>query len=762
MDSVIGAGRPAGLPHSGLMTALVASLQRGRSGLERWQELPKALRWAIGMGALIVAYVVAEAISGHDGYVYRHAPLGIVLEGVVFGAVTSLGAMGLILIFRAQRFINFSYGAMGSLVGALAIGMVKVHGLNYWIALVAAVVAGAILGALTEIITIRRFENAPRLILLVVSVGLAQVFGGFQYEGTQAEHFNALLGAFSPPFNVHFTVDVYTFHSAEVLVVILVPLVLAFLWWFFTKTHVGIGVRAAAENNDRALTFGIPVRRLVTIVWIIAGALAALSYMLSAPFNGVQPQLALDPAIVILPILVVATLARWESLPLALAGGVGLGIIQALVRWNTTGNPAILWAIYFGIIVVTFLAQSGKLSRAMGLGASSWSTIGALKPIPRELRQLPEVRWARWIGFAALTAAFVFVPWMWGPSNQLLAGFAVVWAIVGVSLVVLTGWLGQISLGQIGIAGVAGIIAGNLVARYNVDFFGVMAAAAVAGGIVALLVGLPALRIKGLFLAVTTMALAVALDQYFFNDATFPQFIPSTGVPRPLLLQRFPLTSNYAMYVVCLAFLGLSILVARGMRKARAGRALIAINDNEQAASSAAIAATRVKLAGFMVAGMMAGVAGGLDILLLRALNPGSFPAQDSITVFVYAVIGGLGSVGGAVGGILFFKWVESFTWLGTYHLVVSGVVALWVLSVVPTGVTKPVYDVRDRILRRVANRRGIVVPSLVADKRQGGAGAAEPDLLAAMTDGNGDGSRQDDAWAARLRTTASATAEDA
>ena len=724
------------------MNSLAATLRRGRGSLERWRELPKSVRWAIGVGALVVGYVLAEAISGRNGYVFRHAPLGIVLEGVVFGAVTSLGAMGLILVYRAQRFINFSHGAMGSLVGALAIGMVKVHGLNYWIALPAAVVAGALLGGLTEIVVIRRFEHSPRLILLVASVGLAQVFGGFQYQGTQDEHFNALLGAFAPPFNVHFTIDVYTFHSAEVLVVIVVPIVLAFLGWFLLKTNAGIGVRAAAENNERALTLGIPVRRLVTIVWVIAGGLAALSYMLSAPFNGVQPQLALDPAIVILPMLVVATLARWESLPVALAGGAGLGIVQAVVRWNTTGNPAILWAIYLGIIVVAFLAQSGKLSRALGLGASSWSAIGALKPIPRELRRLPEIRVTRWVGLAVLTAAFVAVPSMWGPSSQLLAGFALVWAIVGVSLVVLTGWLGQISLGQIGIAGVAGVIAGNLVSRYNADFFGVMAAAAVAGGVVALLVGLPALRIKGLFLAVTTMALAVALDQYFLNDATFPQFIPSSGVSRPLLLQRFSLGSNYAMYLVCLGFLGLAVLVARGMRKARAGRALIAINDNEQAASSAAIASTRVKLAGFVVAGMMAGVAGGLDILLLRALNPGSFPPQDSITVFVYAVIGGLGSVAGVVTGVLFFKWVESFTWLGQYHQVVSGVVALWVLSAVPAGLGKILYDVRDRMLRRVADRRGIVVPSLVADKRQGATGPPErDDLLAAMVAaGNGDG----------------------
>lgn len=727
------------------MSIAVTALERGRTLSQRWRDLPTRLQWVLGIGALVLAYVLAEVASGRHGYVYKHAPLGIILLGVVYGSVTALGAMGIILVYRAQRFINFAHGAMGSLVGALAIGLVKVHGLNYWIALPAAVVAGAVLGGLTEIITIRRFRNSPRLIVLVATVGLAQVYGATQFMGTKAEGFTALLGAFAPPFNVSFTIDVYTFHSADVLAVAIVPAVLAFLAWFLLRTHSGIAVRASAENNDRALTFGIPVRRLATVVWVIAGALAVLTYMLSAPFAGVQPSLALNPAIVLLPMLVVAVLARMESLPVAFAAGVGLGIVQALVRWNTAGNPAIIWAIYLGIIVISLLAQSGKLSRAKESGASSWSAIGALKPIPSELRRLPEVRWARWVGMTVLATVLVFVPWSWGPSSQLLAGFAMVWAIVGVSLVVLTGWLGQISLGQIGIAGVAGVVAGNLVARFNVDFFAVIAAATVAGALVALLVGLPALRIKGLFLAVTTMALAVALDQYFLNDATFPQFIPSTGVSRPLLFQRFNLNSNYEMYLVCLGFLGLAVLIARGLRKARAGRALIGINDNERAASSAAIATTKVKLAGFVVAGMMAGAAGGLDILLLRALNPGSFPPQDSITVFVYAVIGGLGSVAGVIIGVLFFKYLESITALGQFHQVVSGVVALYVLSAVPGGLGQLVYDVRDRLLRVVANRRGIIVPSLVADRRRG-SGGRDDDLLAKLAAGNGSGQHPEEA----------------
>jgi branched-chain amino acid transport system permease protein len=643
--------------------------------------------------------------------------------------------MGLILVYRAQRFINFAHGALGSLVGVLAIGMVKVHGVNYWVALPLAVIGGALLGILTDRVFLKPFRNSPRLILLVASIALGQAFGGTELIGTKREKFTSFAGAFSPPFNLSLKIDVYTFHSAEILAVAAVPAVIAFLAWFLLRTNAGIAVRAAAENNDRALLLGIPVRRLVTIVWAIAGALAVLTYMLSAPFEGVKPGIASNGPTALLPMLAVAVVARMESLQGAFAAGIGLGVMEAVVRWNTTGTPSLIWPIYLGVIVVALLAQSGKLSRAEESGASSWSTVGVLKPIPDELRRLPEVVWVRRALVAVVIVAFVWVPHMWGASNQLLAGFAIVWALIGVSLVVLTGWGGQISLGQFGIAGVAGLLAGNMVARWNVDFFFVIAAAAAAGALTALVVGLPALRIRGLFLAVTTLALAVALDQYFLNQSTFPQFIPINGVPRPTVVQRFDLNNNYEMYLVCLAFLGLAVLATMGLRKSRAGRVLIGTKDNERAAASVSVPTTNVKLAGFMIAGVIAGVAGGLDVLLLHAVNPGSFPPLDSLTVFVYSVIGGLGSVVGVLIGVLTFKYIESIKSLGQLHLLITGTVGLWVLSALPQGLAQVVYGVRDSLLRAFANSRGILVPSLLADKRvpDGTARADDEDLLSAI-----------------------------
>jgi branched-chain amino acid transport system permease protein len=717
--------------------------------IEGWQGLSARTRSWLPIGVVVAAYLVALAATGWShGPVHQYVPLGVVLLGVVYGSVTALGAFGIILVYRANRFINFGLSPLGAMVGILAVGLVKVHGLDYWIALPGATIVGAAVGGITEKnlfhremmlgpIRLRSFRNAPRLIVTVVSIALAGLFDSLAFVGSRKEGFNTLVGGFNPPFNVSFTVDHVAFDSAAILVIAAVPAVIAFLAWFLLRTDAGIAVRAAAENEDRALLLGVPVRRLSTIVWVIAGALAALAYMLQAPFNGVQPPnpiVPIDPTVLV-PVLAAAVIARMESLPTAFVASIGLGIVFQIATWNATPSgwlaPSAVYVFYLIVIVVALLAQSGRLSRAEESGISSWQSVAVVKPIPSELRRLPEVFLTRWALIAILAALFIWIPHGWSPTSQLTAGFAVVFAMLGVSLVVLSGWSGQISLGQVGIAGVAGLVAGNMFSHLNSDFFLVMLCSGAAGALVALVVGLPALRIKGQFLAVTTLAVAVALDQYFLNSNTFPHFIPPS-VPRPLLLQRFDLNNYYELYVVCLVFLALAILVTRGIRKARAGRVLIGTQDNERAALAASVPTTNVKLAGFVVSGVIAGVAGGLYALLLGFLNPGSFPGGDSIAVFIYTVIGGLGTLVGALAGVFLFEWLQTVTALGQFHLVVDSVVALWVLSIFPGGIGQVIYSARDWLLKLVARRRGIIVPSLVADIRQS-AGAASEDLLAVM-----------------------------
>ena len=685
--------------------------------LTRWRALDTRVRSLLLFGVPIALYLAGGVLGGKTGIVRDRAPFGIVAVGIVYGTVTALGAMGIILVYRANRFINFAHGALGSMVGVLSIMMVLKYHVSYWIMLPVAIAVGGAVGALIEFLVIRRFQNATRLVLTVASIGLAQLLGGIEIFTTSKLDFVSLVGGFNAPLNISFKLDVVTMHGDEMLIIAIVPVVILGLAWFLLKTDAGIGVRAAAENVDRALLLGIPVRRLSTIVWIIAGSLASLTYMLQAPFAGVKPGVASNGPTVLLPILAAAVVARMDSLPLAFGAGVGLGIMEQVVRWNNADSPGVIYVAYLLVIVGALLLQRGKLSRAEEGGTSSWSAAAVAKPIPEELRGLPEVRWAK-IGLLVVVGmACVFLPKGWSATSQLLACYALCWAMIGVSLVILTGWGGNISLGQFGIAGIAGMVAGNLIANNNADFFAVMGAAGVVGALVAMVVGVPALRIKGLFLAVTTLAFAIALDNYFLNQNTFPQFVKGR-VSRPLLWERFDLNDNYHLYLVCVAFLVLSILVAVGVRKARSGRVLIGTRDNQRAADAASVPTTNIKLTGFLLAGTIAGMAGALNVMAIKGLSVGTFPPDFSIRVFSTAVIGGLGSITGAIIGVLLFKYFETLSWLGELQLAVNGLGLLLVLYLLPGGLGQLLFTARDKLLRRVADRRGILVPSLVADKR--------------------------------------------
>ena len=676
--------------------------------------------WSL-VAAVIAAYAIAYVLPGTGPLLGRDAPVAVVAIGVVYGTVTALGAMALILTYRSNRFVNFAYGAMGSLVGVLAIGLYRQHGVPFWIVVPVGTLGGVAVGAVVELAVLRRFRDSSRLVVTVASIGLAQLLGGFEIIGSKALGLAGITGAFEVDLHLHLDLGVKRLGGDEMLIVVVAPVVLLALAWFLLRTDHGTAVRAAAENGDRALLLGIPVRRNTTIVWMLAGGLAALAFILKAPFSGVAPGLATTGPAVLLPALAAAVVARMESLPVALVAGIGLGIVEQVARWNTSGSPSFVDALFVVVIVVALLVPGSARSAVREQVTSSWSSVGSIRPIPEQLRRLPEVRAAVTGGVVLLAAAAILVPRAWSPSDQLLASFAIVWAMVGVSLVILTGWGGNISLGQFGLVGVGALVAGNLIADQNLDLIFVLALSGLAGALVALVIGLPALRISGLFLAVTTIAFAVALDSYILNVNNFPSLVPSS-VPRPLLFGRFNLEDEYAMYVLCVVVLAVWIAVAVGIRRSRTGRTLMATRDNERAAAAAGVVPTRVKLGGFLLAGTIAGVAGALHVQLLHSLSPGSYPVTDSITVFSTAVIGGLSSVSGAVAGVLLFKFLETVQALGDLRLVLTGTGLLVVLYALPGGLGQVLGALRDRALGAVARRRGI---DLVAPSADGSSGAA-------------------------------------
>ncbi|MDQ1569265.1 MAG: hypothetical protein QOF96_4145 [Actinomycetota bacterium] len=681
----------------------------------------------------LAAWPLAAAVLPHG------APVGVVLTGVVLGTANGLLAIGLILIYRTNRIVNFAYGSLGSVAGLFGVELYLHSHWNYFLAMGVGVALGLVLGGIVEFLVIRRFARSSRLVLTVATIGLAQVLGGMELLLPQLFHAHGgPLGGFRSPIHFEWNVGPVAFVGSHLLIVAVVPVIIAALAWFLGRTDAGIAMRAAAENLDRARLLGIPVARLSTMVWIVGGGLSALTFVLKAPFQGAIPSGLAGPGL-LLPALAAAVLARMESLPIAFFAAAGLGALEQLVYWN--GNrPSEADVVFLLVILAGLLVRRDRMGRLSDT-SSSWADTAVARPIPTELRRLPEVRIARAVLYGLVAVAAVAAPFVYGPSSLTTLSLTLVWAMVGVSLVVLTGWGGHISLGQFAIVGTGAVTAANMVTKLHADLFVSLLVSGLVGGAVALLVGLPALRIRGLFLAVTTLAFAVALDGYFLNPTYFDHWIPESLV-RPNLWQRFPLERARTMYFLCLGILVLFVFLARGVRRARAGRVLIAARDNRRAAEAASVPTTGVILSGFVFSGMLAGVAGGLHVIVLHGVRVGSYQPVQSLEVFSMAVIGGLGSVGGVLIGVFSLRALQQVS--AQYRLLITGTSLLAVLLVLPGGLGQAAYAVRDRFLRLVAKRRGVLAPSLVADRRHeveldDDHPADEVDLLAGALTGSGD-----------------------
>jgi ABC-type branched-subunit amino acid transport system ATPase component/ABC-type branched-subunit amino acid transport system permease subunit len=656
-------------------------------------------RWTLAALTAAVAWALAAVLLPNG------APVGLVAIGAVLGSATGLAAVGIVLVWRANRVVNFAAGAIG---GAAALGSLNLYltwGWSYWVAVAVALVGGALLGGLVELTVIRRFAQAPRLVLTVATIGLAQLLGGLEL-GIPKFLFGVespVLGAFETPLtSTTVVLGPVVVTGDHLLAAAVVPVVVLALAWFLRRSLAGTAIRAAAENTDRARLLGVPVRRITTLVWVLAGALAALTFVLRAPFLGATPSAIAGPA-VLLPALAAAVVGRMESMPVTFAAAVSLGIVDQLVRWNTT-SPELVDVVLLVVIVGALLLQRGPGSRAFDADGG-WREAELIRPVAPAVAALRSVRVARAAGLVALVAALVLGPLLVGEGTAYSLSIMAVWGLVAVSLVVLTGWGGQISLGQFALVGVGAIVAGNLVSRWNVDLFVTLAVAAAAGSVAALLLGVPALRIRGPFLAVVTLAFAVVLDGYVLNPNVFPTLIPQ-DVDRPLLWARIDLEDERAMLWLCLAVLALGVVLARGVRRSRSGRLLLAARDNAKASEAASVATRSVTLSGFVFSGLLAGLAGGLHVLVLHGARVGSYQPVQSVEIFSMATIGGLGSIGGAITGAAGMRGVQDLD--ATVRLVAAGAGVLLVLWLIPSGLAGLAARVRDRVLAPLARRHGM------------------------------------------------------
>ena len=697
------------------MAADLLSAAPGRDAAVRvWRSrrAGPALRAA---GGLVLLWAALHVLLRHN-----QPPEGVYVYGGLIGLLYALLAFGLMLIYRANRFISFAQAEIGATTAVLGVLLIKVHHVPYLVALAVALVTGALAGAVVELV-LRRFANAPRLVPTVATIAIALIFAALQLLMPTWIGGRFLVDPTPPKTplsSLKFTIGQFHLDANAVIIGVWALGVLAGLQLFFRYTDVGLAVRASAENRERASLLGVPVKRVSTVVWLIAGALSALSVFLRVPVVGIPVGAFIGPEVLLYG-LAAAVIAKMENFGTALAAGIGLGVIEQCVYYFTK-DSTVSSALILPILLLAMLVQRGTLSRGQDSGVATWSLAKEYRPIPPELRDLTEVAWARFLlgaaGLALVLGGYQFLPF----KQQILSSVIVIYGIVVVSLVILTGWAGQISLGQWGFAAVGAAITGNMAARHNADFFVTMGVAGVAGAAVSVIIGLPALRIRGLYLAVTTLAFAITMQAYFLSPTYFRSFLPtfSQRIPRPILYGHYSLNGDRAFFYMCLVVLALSMLSARALRKSRAGRVLIAVRDNQKGAQSYAVSASAAKLWAFALSGFWAAVAGSLFAYQLGSIPPQAFPPELSLTLVVVLVIGGVTSLPGAALAIVLYGAIQYGDLSQSLQLAGIGFVGLFLLLFFPGGLAQIFYSGRDSALRWLATRKEVVVPSLLADVR--------------------------------------------
>ncbi len=641
----------------------------------------------------------------HVPFTHFQVPLEEVVLGLVTGLTYALLGVGLVMIYKTSRVLNFAHGEMGALGASIIPWLVIRHGVNYWLALPLALAISSVAGAFTAFIITKYLPRASRLIVMVLTIGASQLFFALGLFIPKNDLGSA---TYPTPFHATVTLGSLRLTSGSLLILVAVPLVTLALAAFFRFTTTGLASRAAAENEDAAALAGVRVRRVAIVVWTVAGLLAGATAVLTGPTRPLTGQVALGPEL-LLRALVAAVIGGLGSLPAAFAGGVVIGVVETLVRWNypTGGTTEI---ILVALIIGTLLLRRGLGQRARGGEGASWSLAGVLRSMDTRTAALPRVRSARRIGMAALVVAAIGVALPMNNAQRVLLSSVALFALMGLSLVVLTGFAGQLSLGQFAFVAVGALVGGR---AHQLGYPEWMAAlyAVGAGGLVALVIGLPALRIRGVFLAVVTLAFAVAVPPWLYGQGWLVHVAgtsTSLEIPRPTWL-GIDFGAELHYYWLCLAVLLVVATLVHWLGRSGVGRAMKAVRDNEPAAATLSVSPRRSKLTAFVLAGMIAALAGYLyGGLLVSFSQPNTFAPEYSLVLVALVILGGVTTVTGAVAGAVYVQGLAYVLGpilpnvLGPFVALVVGGVGLFVAVLMfPGGIAHVLFDLRDWLLRR-------------------------------------------------------------
>jgi ABC-type branched-subunit amino acid transport system ATPase component/ABC-type branched-subunit amino acid transport system permease subunit len=650
--------------------------------------------------------------------------------GLGAGAVYALLGLGLVLEYRSSGVVNFAHGAIATVIayeylqlratGQFVFPVVWLPdritiasgGLGFAPAFAISVVYAAVLGLAIYGLVFRPLRNSPVLGKVVASVGLLLALESLvQLQfGDSAQATPPILP--STPFTLlgaHVPQD-------HLWLAAVAAAATALLWALYRFTRFGLATRASAENEKGATLLGYSSNRIAATNWVLATVLAGIAGILIAPITTLSPQ---DYSLLIIPALAVTLVGRFRSFAITATAGIALGMVQSLItkfqaQWTWFPKYGITQGLPFLVILVAMVVAGQALP---GRGAITESRS------PKVARPSSPFVPAAALSVVAVIALLVL------PStfrNGLIV--SMIAAIVCLSLVVLTGYVGQISLCQMTFAGVSGFAVSKLALEVGIDFPWVLIIAALCAVPMGLLLGLPALRVRGVQLAVITAAAAVAVSEFVFLNPSITGSYAAPKVPAPSLFGlnldvRATHAADYpraAFGFLVLVVLVLTAIAVTNLRRNATGRRMLAVRANERAAAAIGVDVRTTKLVAFAISAVVAGLAGALLSYQQGQVSPLAFDVLVSVTFIAVAYIGGIARVSGAIIGALLVATgglaavaLEQWINLGKYEVFLGGLGLVIMAIAHPDGLATTLQAPADAWRQRLARLHQRIRPSL-------------------------------------------------
>lgn len=621
--------------------------------------------------------------------------------GLLNGLTIGLLAVGLVLVYKSNRFLNLAHAQLGTVPALLLAKWALDSGWNWWLAFAVALAIGIATALLVERLLVRPLMKKTRspIRLLLLSLAVSQLLLALTFIPKLGPK-SGDEGGYPQPFHASVSVGGVVLNGMLVLTAILVPILVIVLALFMRYSSVGKQIRAAANNPDAARLCGIPINRVSAISWGIAGACAVVSAVLQAPNQPSFNYASFGPLLLMMT-LGAAALGAFVSLPLALAGGLLLGLVNQLVTAHYSNGSDGEVAAFFVILAIV-LIRGRAIARVFDL-AGGIAEERVIVRVPAALRASALVRYPH-VALGAVATAFLalwpYIPYFHSDNHEFLLSLVLIYALLGVALTMLIGWGGQVSLGHFGVVGLGAYLAARW-QPHGLTLPVLCLLIGLVGSFTLVVIGLPAMRVRGLTLAVTTLGFAVIATDWLFHRSWVAS-TESTGLiaNSPKLARGLGTPSSQLdVYYVALVVLGLAFVAAALLRRSGPGRLIFAVRDNERASSAFGVMPASVKLSVLAVSGFLAGVAGVLWADAWKSVSPDQFGADVSIAIIAIPVIGGLGSLSGAVvaavviyGGTFFIGPHVSVVFgnLGNnlgFSLFLAGVIQIGTLIRFPGGI---------------------------------------------------------------------------